>query len=630
MISGNEARPGDVFGLVKPMLDAHTIGVFEVARLLDECGYRAVVADEAICRAIEQPSSDNDLDRLLAWLRDHSIAHLGFSYRLDPDNAVALFCRLIDRLRQRRVLAEDGGRTRGLFFAGLPAAGEAIARIFGERVGVFFGDETPMQTLLKLGIPQRRIPTRMAGEVAYDESRLQFGRELIAKGDYRSERPPTRFGYPGFGTRDDRLSKRLEDAGRRGLLPLTRCHVGPYLADPKEAVSQFLCWCRELAQSGFLDILSIGTSQLSQSHFGQPWGDRPNGGGVPVRTEADLDAIYAASRPMLVRTYAGTRNIPALASIYEERLNIAWHALSIWWFNKLDGRGPLTLPQSIEQHMQTLRRIAATGKPFEANIPHHFAFRGADDLTYVVSGVLGARLAKHLGIRVHVLQNMLNTPKSTWGIQDLAKARALLRLVRELQDDRFRVVYQPRAGLDYFSSSLDRAQAQLAASTALMDDVEPDDPNSPAIIHVVSYSEARFLATPPIVDESIQIAHHALKRYRAAKRSGSVARIDDNPELATRTETLVSGAQRLLSAIEHCIPSYLSARGLHQVFAAGFLPVPYLWKGRDAYPEAARWTTRLMRGAMVTVDADGKPVAADTRAALSSAAARALASVLPE
>ena len=53
---------------------------------------------------------------------------------------------------------------------------------------------------------------------------------------------------------------------------------------------------------------------------------------------------------------------------------------------------------------------------------------------------------------------MLNTPRFTWGIQDLAKSRAMLKLVKELEDSHFRVVLQPRAGLDYFSADLDKAK----------------------------------------------------------------------------------------------------------------------------------------------------------------------------
>src|SRR5699024_8870354 len=147
--------------------------------------------------------------------------------------------------------------------------------------------------------------------------------------------------------------------------------------------------------------------------------------------------------------------------------------------------------------------IAKTNKPFEANVSHHFAFRGADDVTYIVSAYLAAKLAKGLGIKTYILQNMLNTPRSTWGIQDLAKSRALISLLKELEDDNFRVLLQPRAGLDYFKPDLEEAKIQLAAVTALMDDIDPHNESSPSIIHVVSYSEASHLATPDIINESI-------------------------------------------------------------------------------------------------------------------------------
>ncbi|MGQ9881463.1 MAG: hypothetical protein ACUVSV_11465 [Armatimonadota bacterium] len=111
---------------------------------------------------------------------------------------------------------------------------------------------------------------------------------------------------------------------------------------------------------------------------------------------------------------------------------------------------PYSVRENLHQHLEALRFIAESGKPFEPNIPHHFAFRGTDDISYVVSSVLAARTAKRLGVRTLILQNMLNTPKATWGIQDLAKSRALLSLVRELEDENFRVILQPRAGLDYF------------------------------------------------------------------------------------------------------------------------------------------------------------------------------------
>ena len=91
-------------------------------------------------------------------------------------------------------------------------------------------------------------------------------------------------------------------------------------------------------------------------------------------------------------------------------------------------------------------------------------------------------------------------------MQDLAKSRVLLRLVKELEDNNFRVILQTRAGLDFFKPDIDEAKAQLAAVTAMMDDIDPKNIYSPEIIHVVSYSEALYLATPDIIFRYVQPA----------------------------------------------------------------------------------------------------------------------------
>lgn len=603
----------EVFGFIHPAVDAHTLGISSVAQLLRDCGYRVVIADAQVCDAANHPAYLHNVELVVQWIRRHGITRLGFSYRLDPAEGAERFGRLLHQLRERRMLAEQGGPLRGVYFAGLPAACERVAREHDDLVPTFDGDETPTETLRKLGVPPSRIPPAMTAEAEYDEFRLRFGRELVASGKHLQVRPPDHSGYPEFGGAQDTVIARLEHAQRTGQLPLTRAHVGPYLPDREAAVRLFLDWTRELARTGFLDVLSIGTSQLSQSHFGEDWTGLPNGGGVPLRSAEEFRQVWLAARPMLVRTYAGTRNIPQLARTYEQTIHIAWHALSFWWFCQIDGRGPYPVRQNLEQHLETLRFIAESGKPFEPNIPHHFAFRGADDVTYVVSSVLAARTAKRLGVRTLILQNMLNTPKSTWGIQDLAKSRALLTLVRELEDDRFRVVLQPRAGLDYFSPDLERAKAQLAAVTALMDDIEPHNPHSPPIIHVVSYSEASHLADPPVVNESIQITLAALREYRRLRAQGEVEDMSTHPEVLARTEQLLQDARKVLRAIEEVIPQPYTAEGLYRVFWAGFLPVPYLWEGREEFAHAVRWHTRVIRGSVQVVDETGVPLPVEER-----------------
>ena len=288
-----------------------------------------------------------------------------------------------------------------------------------------------------------------------------------------------------------------------------------------------------------------------------------------------------------------------LARLHEERLHIAWHALSLWWFCRLDGRGPYSLRENLAAQFEALQTIAASGKPYEPNVAHHFAFRGADDVTALAATVLAARTAKRLGIRRLVLQVMLNTPRSTWGIQDIAKARALLALVRPLEDDRFQVILQPRGGLDFFSPDPQKAKAQLAAVTALMDDIEPRDTRSPPLIHVVSYSEGYALADPPVIAESLQIVRAALDAYRDLRRRGMIDDMTDHPETVSRTARLQNETLARLAAMEAAIPDLLSEAGLYQAFAQGFLHTPYLWEGRDELAPAVRARTRLSHGGVI-------------------------------
>lgn len=600
----------DGIGLVRPALDAHTLGLTSLAQLLEECGYRAVLADAATSACVNAPEAPDSLDGIGRWIVTHAITILGLSYRLDPQDGTRCAALLMKGLKTRRLLKEQGGPIRAVFFAGLPQTCAWVRQQVPGITATFEGDETARETLERLGVDASAIPRDVAVGARYDEDRLAFGRDLIRKGDYLSEKPVDRSGCPEFGTERDTLVARLRHGVGSGLPPVVRAHVGPFLPDRTEAVRLFLEWTRQLASSGQLDVLSIGSSQLTQSHFGEHWGDRPNGGGVPINTPEEYAAVWEVARPMLVRTYAGTKSLRALAQIHEDQLHIAWHALSLWWFCRLDARGDYDLRENLRQHVEVLHFAAATHKPYEPNVAHHFAFRGADDVTSIVAVVLAARTAKVQGIRDLVLQVMLNTPRATWGVQDLAKARATLTLVREMESTDFHVVLQPRGGLDFFSPNRDKAKAQLAAVTALMDDIEPHDPTSPPLIHVVSYSEGYELADPAVVDESIKITRYALESYRRLRRKGDIDDMAKNPDVAARTEKLLGEARAVLRAIEVKVRDPYSAEGLYEIFARGFLAVPHLWECRDEFVRAVRPQTRLLGGSVVRVDDRGLPVPA--------------------
>lgn len=611
-------RDEDRIGLFQPLLDAHTMGPAYAARLLRDCGYSVQVAGAEVRSSVDAggPAA------LVHWARGEGITVLGLAYRLNPEDGARFFDAVARECEASSLLESRGGPLRGIFFAGLPETCALVRAKYPSVVAAFPGDETPAQTLSLLGVPPERIPAEVTAGTAYDEALLSFGRDLVRRGEYQTLGPVDRSGSPLFGRRGERVEDRVAYGAARGLPPLLRAHMGPYLPDRAEAVRLFYDWTQRLARSGYLDVLSIGSSQLSQSRFGEDWGDAVDGGGVPLSRPEEFAEAWRVARPMLVRTYAGTKNIVALSKMFEETIDIAWHALSFWWFCALDGRGANPVAANLEEHHAALRSIAAAGKPFEGNVPHHFGFRGADDLSYVVSAYMSARAAKAAGVRTYVLQIMLNTPKATWGLQDLAKARATVSLVRSLQGPSFRVLLQPRGGLDYFSPDLEKAKAQLAAVTALMDDIEPRVPTSPEIIHVVSYSEAVRLADPETIDESARITRCALETYRRERRLGHLPDMATDREVEFRTRTLLEGARTILGALESSIEDPYGPRGMYEALVSGFFPLPHLSHCREEFSLAAGMQTRMIDGGVVHVDDEGLPVPASERAARAAETAR--------
>ena len=599
------AGKNETFGLIKTLVDAHTMGIHAAAALLSDCGYRVLISPKSVEYAMERITVESAQEEILKWIDENHIVRIGFSYRLDPDIAVELTGRLIHLLTSKGYYGGSNPKVRSVFFAGLTPACERIDREYDGRISTFRGGESAEETLMVMGVPLEEIPKQIKEGCQYDKDIAKFGKDIINAGEYARMKAPEHNPYPEFGTMKDTLELRLDHNFKGGFQPVIRAHSGPYSDEMSRlaCLKEYQDWCHELGKAGYLDVLSIGSSQLSQSNFGENWDGKPNGGGVPVNSEIEYADIWQAARPMLVRTYSGTKNMVRLAEMYERSINISWHALSLWWFDELDGRGPNSLYDNLKEHLETIRYISTTGKPVETNVPHHFAFRGADDVTYIVSGFLAAKAAKKYGTKTFVLQNMLNTPRSTWGIQDLAKGRTLIKLVKELEDDNFRVVLQTRAGLDYFKPNLETAKAQLATVTALMDDIDPNNAMSPEIIHVVSYSEALFLATPKILNDSIKITKTALNEYRQLRKKGLTPDVMTD-DIRKRQAELEVACRRIIKAMEENIPDLYSPEGLYLAFVAGWLPVPELWSDSDEFVHAKGWGTRMTNGGVALCDRD--------------------------
>ena len=603
----------DVFGLIKPLVDVHTMGVYTMANLLRDCGYKVYVSKDDINEAVEQVQKINNYSLVKRWIVENGINRLGFSYRLDPMEGCDYFMGLYTHLKGDNMFVEDGGVLKQIFFAGLPDTCDMVRGKTNGTVLVFPGNESPIESLSMLNVPKDLMPEALNQNNPYDNMRWDYAKKLVESERYKLEQPLDHYGYSDCGGDSDSYVARLEYAKRKHALPIIRTHSGPYNPNRMEALKEYNSWCTDLAQSRLLDVLSIGSSQLTQSNFGEDWEGKPNGGGVPVNSEMEYRTIKENAKPMLVRTYSGTKDVPELAKIHERALNISWHALSFWWFDELDGRGNNSLLDNLKEHFEAVRWIVTTGKPVEPNVPHHFAFRGADDITYIISGFLAAKACKKLGVKHLILQNMLNTPKYTTGVQDLAKGRTMLKLVRELEDDTFHVSLQLRAGLDYFAPDLEEAKIQLAAVTCLMDDLEPENDNSPEIIHVVNYSEAVRLATPPIIKDSIRITLNALHEYRIDRSLGNVPNMKYDREVRYREESLYTEAKEAIAMMEKSVPYLYTPEGFYKVFIEGFLPVPYLMDQHRKFPKATQWQTAIKNGGIKVVDDNGNVIDTLTR-----------------
>ena len=596
-------KDNEIFGLLKTKVDVHTLGITTCASILRECGYKVYLFNNVVSEAIQNLQDRQNQDILKSWILDNNIVNFGFSYRLDPKDGFNYFSSIFNYIKNTNELNKQVKR---IHFAGLPPTCEMVKAKY-PNVTVFPGDEPPALTLKMLGVPENRISENLIPNSDYDDVLMTFASNLIKDGRYKELVKQDHFGYRECGTEDDTYLRRLEYCKNKKSLPIIRAHAGPYNPDREKALSEFELWIKKLNEKQLLDVLSLGTSQLSQSNFEEDWTGKANGGGIPINNRYEYEHIRKIAHPMLVRTYAGTKNMSELAKVYTDYLHISWHALSIWWFCENDGRGPYTVEENIKEQFKTIEYIATTETPLEPIVPHHFSFRGGDDVSYILAGYLAVQLAKRKGIKHLVLQTMLNNPKHTWGIQDVAKTRCLYELAKKLEDDTFSISLQARVGLDYLSHEIETAKVQLAKVTMTMDDIDPYNINSPEIIHVVSYSEAVKLATPEIINESIQITLEALKDYRK-KKNDNVFDFDVfNKEIEERKKTLLDEVLEAYYYLENKFADLYTPQRFYYLFEKGYFPLPYMMD-IGKYADVFKYNTTLRDGGIIVIDSKGKRI----------------------
>ncbi len=525
----------------------HLAGLLGFLRLAEQEGFRTLSLGPAV-----------SVERLVEAIDRHRPDLVAVSYRLTPEVARGLLQELAEQVRVR------GLADRRFVFGGTePVACEA------RQVGLFeavFGGDADRDAVLAC----------LRGQV------------------------------PGVRPRNtaDNLRDRLRD--NHGY-PLLRHHFG------RPTVAATVEGARRIAEAGVLDVLSLGPDQNAQEFFFRPEQMRrelDGAGGVPLRRPEDLEAIYQATRCgnyPLVRIYAGTQDLLPWAELSVRTLHNAWGAVPLFWYNRLDGRSPRPLTESIRENQQAMRWYAERGIPVECNESHHWSLRAAPDAVAVAAAYLGAYNARAVGVRTYVAQYMFNTPPGIWPKMDLAKMLAKRALIERLHGADFVSVTQTRAGLACFRANPEEAKGQLAASTVMQLGL------SPQIIHVVGYSEGDHAITADELIESCRLVHGAL----AQSLEGMPDPLCD-PAVIRRRDELVAEAELTL----HALGSLGEGRSedpltdpevLAEAVKRGLLDAPHL----AGNPEACgRVLTAVVGGASLTLDpATGAPLSERARLA---------------
>lgn len=289
--------------------------------------------------------------------------------------------------------------------------------------------------------------------------------------------------------------------------PLTRHHFGrPDLEETIKGIGK-------ISLSGLVDVISIGPDQNAQEFFFQPEKmdhTQDGAGGVPVRSEEDFRKLYKASRKgnyPLLRCYSGTNNIIKIAKVLVDNINNAWCAVPLCWYNELDNRSERKLKDAIAENQKVMKWHGERNIPVEVNESHHWSLRYAPDSVAVAAAYLAAYNAKKMGVKHYVSQYMFNTPPETSFTMDLAKMLAKIALIEELHDKNFTSVRQTRTGLYSFPADYAKGKGQLASSTLLQMQINPQ------IVHVVAYCEADHAAKPEDIIESTKIVEKVIENY---------------------------------------------------------------------------------------------------------------------
>ncbi len=337
----------------------------------------------------------------------------------------------------------------------------------------------------------------------------------------------------------DTLLERVQQVRELENRPIIRAHIG-IAADSIEPTIRAV---EMLADAECMEIVSLAPDQPAQEYLAKfvrgeedPEKYLKGQGGVPIRSREDLlrlkEATQRGNFPM-TRIYSGTDELVELAKLFEGSFRMPFPAVPMFFYNELDGRGPISIRDSFDEHFEVMRWWASQDKAVEINDPHQWQLRNSTDDLLVADHVIAGVVALKMGIRHYVMQMMYDLPPGTSGLNDLAKFQGAYELIEPLERHfDLRIIKETRGGLSDFPPNLDKAKGHLAVSTYWQMYIEPD------IVHVVSYSEAHHEAKAEDVIESCDIVKQVFEDFYRDDRPDVWA----DPRLVARKRRLKIGA----------------------------------------------------------------------------------------
>ncbi|MHA1670192.1 MAG: methionine synthase [Promethearchaeota archaeon] len=496
----------------------HVAGTYNFIQISKQLGYNNIFLGSAIPISIV-------IDNIKKYEPDI----VGLSYRLTADTVRPLLTEFFKKLIKLKK------KPKTLFFAGTPEVVE-IARSFEGFDEYFVGGESKFELI-----------SILRNEKVKPESKIKIPMDIISRMQWKKP------------------------------YPIIRAHFGlPNFNETLEGI-------KKIAKAKVLDVISIAPDQNTQSNYFHTENqdkELSGAGGVPLHTQQDFEKLHQArltgNYPML-RIYAGTRDFIKLGKLYRDTIQNAWAAIPIFWFNQMDRRGPLTLKESIEQHLNAIKWHGKQNIPVEINDSHHWSLRNAPDVIAVADMYLCGIIAKKLGVKNFIAQYMFNTPPSSSLDMDLAKILAKDELLQTLANENFTIIKQVRTGLASFPLDLAKAKGQLAAGTFVQLTIRPD------IVHVVSSSEANYAARPEDIIESCKIVAQVIDKVYSSKINIIDKKIEE------RKEELIKQAKWIVDLVPHLAKNedeskncYTNYKVLSRLVKYGIFDAPHLKNNKFA------------------------------------------------